>query len=271
MNTFTHIQLEITNQTAYLRLNRTRVRNALNEEMIGELKQAFQQVDQDQNIRALVIRGNGPVFSAGADLQWMKQTVNNTYEQNMQESGHLQELFDSLYHLPVPTITIVHGACIGGANGLAAASDMVLADKQTQFRFSEVRIGLVPATIAPFVVRRMGEYAAKYYMLTGRIFRGEEALRTGLVDAAGSEESLDTELDILLKELQQNSPQAMRHTKQLINDITRHPWEAHIKKQTIEAIARARSSQEGQEGMKAFLEKRKPLWFSDPEAGKNNN
>jgi methylglutaconyl-CoA hydratase len=181
----------------------------------------------------------------------------------VQESGHLQELFDCLYQLAVPTITVVHGACIGGANGLAAASDMVLAEQQTQFRFSEVRIGLVAATIAPFVLRRMGEYAAKYYMLTGRVFRGEEALRTGLVDAAGSEESLDTELDILLKELRQNSPQAMRQTKQLINDITRHTNEEHIKKQTIEAIARARNSRDGQEGMRAFLEKRKPHWFNE--------
>ncbi|HKL38012.1 MAG TPA: enoyl-CoA hydratase-related protein [Bacteroidales bacterium] len=264
MNTFANIQLEITNQTAFLRLDRPRVRNAFNEEMIGELKQAFHKVDQDHNIRALVIRGNGPVFSAGADLQWMKQTVDNTYEQNLQESGLLQDLFDTLYHLQVPTITIVHGACIGGANGLAAASDMVLAEKQTQFRFSEVRLGLVPATIAPFVVRRMGEYTAKYYMLTGRVFRGEEAFRTGLVDATGSEESLDTELDILLKELQQNSPEAMRHTKQLINNITRPANEDRIKKQTIEAIARARNSREGQEGMKAFLEKRKPHWYKEP-------
>ena len=264
MNTFANIELEIIDQTAWLRLNRPQVRNAFNEDMMNELKKAFRQVDQDQSLRALVIRGNGPVFSAGADLQWMKQTVDNTYEQNMQESGQLQELFESLYQLAVPTITVVHGACIGGANGLAAASDMVLAEQQTQFRFSEVRIGLVPATIAPFVLRRMSEYAAKYYMLTGRVFRGAEALRTGLVDATGSEESLDTELDILLKELQQNSPQAMRQTKQLINDITRHPNQEHIKKQTIEVIAGARNSRDGQEGMKAFLDKRKPHWFKEP-------
>jgi methylglutaconyl-CoA hydratase len=262
-NTFANIQLEINNQIAWLRLNRPHVRNAFNEQMIAELKQAFGQLDRDQSLRALVIRGNGAVFSAGADLQWMKQTADNTYEQNMQESGYLQELFDSLYHLTLPTITVVHGACIGGANGLAAASDMVLAEQQTQFRFSEVRVGLVPATIVPFVLRRMGEYAAKYYMLTARVFRGEEALRTGLVDATGSEESLDTELDILIKELQQNSPQAMRHTKQLINEITRHTNEEHIKKQTIEAIAGARNSRDGQEGMKAFLEKRKPHWFNE--------
>jgi methylglutaconyl-CoA hydratase len=263
MEKFTTIQVKLKGTIARIYLNRPNVRNAFNNQMIEELNEAFNLVEQQYQHRALIIRGNGPVFSAGADLNWMKSSVDNTYEQNIEETKQLQDLFENLYNLPVPTISLVHGACIGGANGLAAASDIVLAEQNTQFRFSEVRIGLVPATIAPFILRRTGQYAAKYYMLTGKIFRSDEALRIGMADAAGSMESLDTELDIILKELHQNSPQAMRNTKKLINEITRSSDDDQIRAKTIGAIARARTSKEGQEGMRAFLEKRKPWWLQD--------
>lgn len=261
MKDFKTIEFEIEKQLAYLSLKRPDVRNAFNDQMIAELKEAFTLTSNQQQLTALIIRGKGSVFSAGADLNWMKNTLDYTYEQNRQDSNNLYELFEALYHLEIPTIAVVHGACIGGANGLAAASDIVLAEEQTQFRFSEVRLGLIPATIAPFVIGRMGVQAAKYYMLTGRVFKGKEALRQGLINAAGNKEELDTELDILLRELPRNSPQAMRQTKKLINQISLLQDEQKIKKQTIEAIARARISEEGQEGMQAFLEKRNPRWM----------
>jgi len=263
MNHFSTIQFNIRDRVAYLTLNRPDVRNAFNDQMIAELRDAFSQVHDNREIIALVLRGNGPVFSAGADLNWMRSTLHNTYEQNRADSKNLQELFEGFFHIGPPTITIVHGACIRGANGLAAASDIVLAEEQTQFRFSEVRVGLIPATIAPFVMNRMGAQTAKYYMITGRAFRGEEALRTGLVNASGNQEKLDTELDILLKELPNNSPQAMRETKKLINQLGMLSDEQGIKERTLEAIATARVSEDGQEGMQAFLEKRKPRWVPE--------
>jgi len=230
---------------------------------MAELKEAFSLVNADQELIALILKGNGPVFSAGADLNWMRSTLHNTYDQNRADSNNLQQLFEAFFHIAPPTITIVHGACIGGANGLAAASDIVLAEEQTQFRFSEVRIGLIPATIAPFIIHRMGPQASKYYMLTGKAFRGEEALRNGLVNATGNQEKLDTELDILLKELPNNSPQAMRQTKMLINQISTISDQKKIRERTVDAIATARVSEDGQEGMQAFLEKRKPRWVPD--------
>ena len=260
MKHFSTIQFHIRERIAHLTLNRPEVRNAFNDPMIAELKEAFALINDHKELIAVILRGNGPVFSAGADLNWMKSTLHYSYEQNHADSNKLQELFEDFYHIGPPSITIVHGACMGGANGLAAASDIVLAEEQTQFRFSEVRVGLIPATIAPFVIRRMGPQTAKYYMLTGKAFRGEEALRNGLVNATGNQEKLDTELDILLKELPTNSPQAMRETKRLINQISMLSDEQDIRERTVDAIATARVSEDGQEGMQAFLEKRKPRW-----------
>jgi len=257
------ISVETTGNIRYIYLNRPDVRNAFNDKMIDELKEAFGDIQNDNQVKALVIRGNGPAFSAGADLNWMKQVVDYTYEENRKDSEKLQQLFESLYMLSVPTITMVHGACIGGANGLAAASDIVLAENQTQFRFSEVRIGLIPATITPYVIKRTGEHAAKYYMLTGKAFYVKDALRIGLIDASGNKESLDTELELILEEVGKNSLQAVRQIKKLINDIGRTSRFSEIKDMSIDAIAKARVSEDGQEGMKAFLEKRKPQWLEN--------
>jgi methylglutaconyl-CoA hydratase len=257
------ILVETKEDIRYIYLNRPDVRNAFNDKMIDELNETFGEIQNDSQVKALVIRGNGPVFSAGADLNWMKQVVDYTYEENRKDSEKLQQLFENLYMLPVPTITVVHGACIGGANGLAAASDIVLAENQTQFRFSEVRIGLVPATVAPYVIKRTGEHAAKYYMLTGKSFYVKDALRIGLIDASGNQESLDTEVELILKEVGKNSLQAVRQIKKLINDIGRTNRFSEIKDMSIDAIAKSRISEDGQEGMKAFLEKRKPRWIEN--------
>jgi methylglutaconyl-CoA hydratase len=263
MKNYKTIQFEIQDDIGWLILNRPDVRNAFNDEMISEMLSVFDTVKNTQKLNALVIRGNGPVFSAGADLNWMKKVVNYSYEQNKRESKKLQQLFDNIYHLPVPVIAQVHGASIGGANGLIAASDIVLAENETKFRFSEVKIGLVPATIAPYIIRRTGEYNAKYYMLTGRNFTPKEALRIGLIDATGNTESLDTELDIILKELNKNSLQAMMQTKKLINSISNSDNAEKIKELSLDSIAMARISEDGQEGMKAFLEKRNPRWLDN--------
>jgi len=263
MSAFKTIEYSTDNNIAKIILNRPEVRNAFNDIMIKEMHQALDHIEKSQTIKALILKGKGTVFSAGADLNWMKKMVDYSYEDNYKDSQKLYELFDKLYGLPCPTITMVHGASIGGANGLLGASDIVLAQTQTQFRFSEVKIGLVPATIAPYIVKRVGEYAAKYYLLTGKSFGVNDALRIGLIDSTGTSESIETELQIIQGELERNSIDAVRKTKQLINTIALHTEKEEIKRETINTIAEARISKDGQEGMKAFLEKRKPNWIKD--------
>jgi len=261
MKDYQTIEFSIQEKIASINLNRPEVRNAFNDTMIKEFTEILDKLDtKEEDIRALILRGNGKVFSAGADLNWMKSMMNYTHEENVEDSKQLYQLFEKIYNLSMPVVTLVHGASIGGANGIIAASDIVLAENETQFRFSEVKIGLVPATIAPFVVQRTGNPAAKYYMLTGSKFTSKDALRIGLINSAGNKESIDTELDLLIKEFQKNSPEAVRETKKLLNKINQHMFDATVKDLSIETISNARISEDGQEGMKAFLEKREPYW-----------
>ena len=261
MNNYQTIEFSIRDKIASISLNRPELRNAFNDTMIEEFTEILDELNtNNEDIRGVIIRGNGKVFSAGADLNWMKSMMNYSYKKNVQDSEQIYQLFEKIYNLSIPVVTVVHGASIGGANGIIAASDIVLAENETQFRFSEVKIGLVPATIAPFVVQRTGNPAAKYYMLTGKNFMAKEALRIGLVNSAGSKESIDTELDILIREFQKNSPEAVRKTKRLLNKIDQYMFDDSIKDISIETISNARISEDGQEGMKAFLEKREPYW-----------
>ncbi len=261
MNNYQTIEFSVQGKIASISLNRPEVRNAFNGTMIEEFTKILDELNTSkEDIRGLIIKGKGKVFSAGADLNWMKSMINYSYKKNVQDSEQLYQLFEKIYNLSMPVVTLVHGASIGGANGIIAASDIVLAENETQFRFSEVKIGLVPATIAPFVVQRTGNPAAKYYMLTGSKFTSKEALRIGLINSAGSKESIDTELVLLIKEFQKNSPKAVRETKKLLNKIDQYMFDATIRDISIEAISNARISEDGQEGMKAFLEKREPYW-----------
>jgi methylglutaconyl-CoA hydratase len=261
MKDYQTIEFSIQEKIASISLNRPEVRNAFNDTMIKEFTEILDELDtKNEDIRTLILRGNGKVFSAGADLNWMKSMMNYSHEENVEDSRQLYQLFEKIYNLSMPVVTLVHGASIGGANGIIAASDIVLAENNTQFRFSEVKIGLVPATIAPFVVQRAGNHAAKYYMLTGKNFTTKDALRIGLIDSAGNRESIDTELDLLIKEFQKNSPVAVRETKKLLNKIDQYMFGETVKDLSVETISNARVSEEGQEGMKAFLEKREPYW-----------
>jgi len=261
MKKYQTLEFNIKNNFAFVNLNRPEVRNAFNVLMINELHEIMDELNKNTHeLRGLILQGNGKVFSAGADINWMKTMANYSAEENKEDAKQLYELFEKIYTLTLPVITIVHGASIGGANGLIAASDIVLAESATHFRFSEVKIGLVPATIAPFVIQRTGNHGAKYYMLTGKNFTAKAALRIGLVNSIGNRESIDTELDLLIKEFQKNSPEAVRQTKKLVNKIDQHVFDETIKDLTIDTIIQSRISNEGQEGMKAFLEKRAPYW-----------
>ncbi len=239
-------------------MNRPEVHNAMNALMIAELTEAYQNLG-DEGIRAVVLRGNGKSFCAGADLNYMKEIASFGYDDNKADSLKLARLFQSIYDCPYPTIAVVHGAAFGGANGLLAACDIVVAEENTTFAFSEVKLGIAPATIAPFVIKRIGEFGAKELMITGKRFKGQEALRCRLINSAVPEAELEKTLNTLLEELKRNAPGAVRATKNLIRTVVENKQNDMIT-YTASLIAELRAAEEGQEGMAAFLEKRKAKW-----------
>lgn len=258
---FTTIKVQLGESMAWVNLDRPEVRNALNAELIRELTEVFDWLNSRDDIRVIILKGNGKAFCAGADLAYMKDMAGFSYNQNIADAEKLSKLFQTIYFCDKAVIVDVHGACIGGANGIVAAADIVIAEKETKFAFTEVRLGLTPATISPFVVAKIGNTAAKELMLTGRRFTADEAKTFGLVNVVVDEaEMIDTErqyIDYFL----QASPDAIAECKNLIRmvmgtDDRYNP----VFMQTSVAIANQRISKTGQEGMKAFFEKRKPEW-----------
>ncbi|HPG32450.1 MAG TPA: enoyl-CoA hydratase-related protein [Lentimicrobium sp.] len=261
MNTkFTTLETQITNQVATIWLNRPDIRNAFNEVMISELIQAFNEVAAIEAVRVIVLRGRGKSFCAGADLNWMRDVASYSYEQNLKESLQLSDCFYTIYNSPKPTIAVVHGAAIGGANGLLSACDMAICDDETTFSLSEVKIGIVPACISPYVIKRVGEYGARELMLTGRRINGQEAAHFRLVNKSLPAHELDQYLSDLVALLMSSGPIAMTQCKTLIDQVANKINLEEALRFTAKMIAEIRSSDEGQEGMAAFLEKRKPKW-----------
>jgi len=209
----------------------------------------------------VVIRGRGKSFCAGADLNWMRDVADYSYEQNYKESLQLSECFYSIYTCRKPTIALVHGAAIGGANGILASCDFAFADENTVFSLSEVKIGIVPACISPYIIKRVGEFNAKDLMLTGKRFDGKEAERFGLVNKSFSEGLMENHLNLLIDSLKTSGPKAILHCKNLINEVCNHLTMNQALEYTAKMIAEIRSSEEGQEGMAAFLGKRKANWI----------
>ncbi|MFO8086684.1 MAG: enoyl-CoA hydratase-related protein [Bacteroidales bacterium] len=257
---YRYIKLEEHDQYALLWLARPQKRNAFDEHMIDELLLALETLRHRQDIRALVIRGEGRVFSAGADLDWMQSVMNYSFNENKLESKQLYRLFYAIYSFPFPVITLVHGASFGGANGIVAASDISLADVNTSFRFSEVQLGLVPATISPFVLRRIGEFNARELMLTGLPFDAEKAAQIGLVNFIGEQNQMEAYLDHIISAIKSSAAEAVKNTKWLIQKVAAETELDQLEDFTADMIASARISDEGQEGMKAFAQKRKPDW-----------
>ncbi len=260
---YQYIILEKEESITTLWLNRPEVRNAFHEEMILEIIQGLDEVASDPGNRILILRGKGPAFCAGADLNWMKKAKDYSYEENLAESLKLSECLRKLYEFPRPTIAIIHGAAYGGANGLLAACDYVLAIKRTYFALSEVNLGLIPACIAPYIVKRMGETRAKSIMLRGNRIESKRAVEYGLIDYRGPEEECNKTLDSLMEELLSSGPKAVLQTKKLIHRIANEWSLDEAQRKTAEWISKVRMSEEGQEGMTAFFEKRKPNWIGD--------
>jgi methylglutaconyl-CoA hydratase len=241
-------------------LNRPEIHNAFNEVMIAEVLDIFTWINSQDDIRIVKLQGKGKSFCAGADLNWMRDVATYGYEQNLRESLNLSKCMYAIYTCNKPTIAVVHGAAIGGANGLLAACDFAYADNNTTFSLSEVKIGIVPACISPYVTKRVGEYGSKELMLTGARIKGPEAAHHRLVNKSLPNEELEGYVQSVIDLLRTSGPKALSQCKELIFNVS-NVWDmdaALIK--TAEMIAEIRASEEGQEGMAAFLEKRKPNW-----------
>lgn len=258
---YRYITLTVAQQVATLTLNRPEVHNAFDDVMIAELLDALAQVERDDSARVLVLRSQGRNFSAGADLGWMRSMAEKNYDENIADAGELAQLMAQLDTLSKPTIAVVQGAAFGGAVGLAACSDIVIAEPGASFCLSEVKIGLIPAVISPYVMRAIGARQSRRYMLTAERFDAEQAQAMGLVHSISSD--TDSCLEDFLAAFHANSPAAVSACKELIAAVEQQP-DVHAQQQlTIERIAHIRVSAEGQEGLSAFLEKRRPHWIKD--------
>lgn len=241
-------------------LNRPEVRNAFNDQVIAELTATFQALSAEPDLRAVVLAGHGKAFCAGADLNWMRAMADYTWEQNQADAQALADMLWAIWSCPVPVVGRVHGDCYAGGVGLAAVCDVVVAAESVQFCLSEARLGLLPATIGPYVIRAMGERAAHRWFTTAERFNAAEAHRMGLVHELASPETLEEKVQAIVASLVGNGPQAVRACKRLVTDLADQPLTAQWRADTARRIADIRCSPEGREGVSSFLEKRPPSW-----------
>lgn len=245
---------------ATLTLKRAELHNAFDDELIRELIDALRSVRREVSARVLLLKGEGKSFCAGADLNWMKRMAGYSWDENYQDSLSLASLMQTLATLPIPTIVAVQGAAFGGGVGLVACCDMAIASEKAQFCLSEVKLGLIPAVISPYVVRAIGERAARRYFVSAERFTAHEALRLGLVHELVAPEALDEKVQALVAAILANSPAAVIAAKKLVEFVSNKPIDEMIVRDTAQRIADMRASAEGREGVAAFLEKRAPNW-----------
>ena len=247
-----------TGRVATVTLDRPDVRNAFNDQVVVELTQVFREMDK--SVQVVVLQGVGKSFCAGADLNWMKKSATYTQEQNADDARAMLGLFDAIDSFAGVVIGRVHGAALGGGVGLVACCDIVVATERAKFGLTEVRLGIVPAVISPFVVAKIGVNHARRYFVTGEIFDAQTAYRIGLVsEVVTDDEALDEKIKELTEAVTANGPIAVKESKKLITEVTTLPRTDALE-YAVQTIARLRVSEEGQEGLSAFLEKRKPGW-----------
>ena len=237
--------------------------NAFDDQMIGQLTEAFIAIADNSNVRAMVLGSEGKSFSAGADLEWMKRMASYSYDENLRDASALALMLKTLNEIPQPTIARIQGPAFGGAVGLVSCCDMAVAASAASFSLSEVKIGLVPATISPYVIAAIGQRAARRYFVTAERFDAHRALQLGLVNEVVDAEQLDQEIDRLINTLLANGPEAVTGAKQLVFDVAGKPIDQQLIDATCETIAAIRVSEQGQEGLQAFLERRKPQWIKN--------
>ncbi|MFT6268213.1 MAG: methylglutaconyl-CoA hydratase [Alphaproteobacteria bacterium] len=256
-----YVELSIENAVATVTLNRPEVHNAFNEDVISSLSECFERVENDDNVRVMILQATGKSFSAGADLNWMKKMASYSEEQNLADAQQLALMLSKLYHLSKPTIAKVQGSAFGGAVGLVACCDIAIASRMSKFCLSEVKLGLIPATISPYVIQAVGPRIAKRLFMTAEVISARRARRIGLISEAVSEDELDSEVVNIASGLLKNGPIAVSMAKVLVDRVAFQPIDAELMQYTSKQIAATRVSKEGQEGLTAFLEKRPANWI----------
>ncbi len=260
---YTTLELTRSDAIATVWLNRPDVRNAFNDTLIAELDTALTELAADPTVRVLVLGARGNVFSAGADLNWRSRMADYSREQNLADAERLARLLQRLATHPLPTIARIHGACYAGGVGLIAACDIAVAADSAVFCLTEVRLGLIPATIAPYVIRAVGPRVASRYFLTAETIVSAEAKRLGLVHETVPVAELDSRVEQLARQLLLGAPGALTESKRLIRDMSQAAFDETTIQETAARIATLRASTEGREGVQSFLERRKPAWVID--------
>jgi len=261
MSEYKSIRMELRERVAWLTLNRPESRNAFDEVMIGEIHCAVESASADPAIRVIVLTGEGTAFSAGANIDWMRRMGEADFDANYKDALGLAHMLDAIASSPKPTIARVNGPAIGGGTGLVAACDIAIAADSAFFSFSEVKIGLVPACIAPYVIRKVGEGRSRELFITGRRIGAVEAREYGLVNFVAPPEKLEDKVMGVVKQLAASGPAAVASAKRLARDVPQMSKQQYIE-YTARLIADLRTSDEGREGTRAFLEKRAPGWIS---------
>jgi len=256
------LNVAVNDRIARITLTRPEVRNAFNDEVIQQLKAAFESVGANSDVRAVVLAAEGPAFCAGADLNWMRRMADYTRDENLADAGQLAAMLKAIYQCPKPTIAAVQGDVFAGGMGLVAACDMAVSVRTATYCLSEVKLGLIPATISPYVIRAMGARAAHRYFLTAERFSAEEAHRIGFVHELVDTDALDAKVAELAAALVSASPAAVRACKRLVQDVAEREIDEALIAATVEGIADIRASDEGREGVASFLQKRKPAWLA---------
>ena len=241
-------------------LNRPDVRNAFNDSVIAELTAAFRELSTDASLRAIVIGGHGKAFCAGGDLNWMRAMADYSWEQNRADAQALADMLYTLYTCPLPLVGRVHGDCYAGGVGLASVCDVLVAAEGMHFCLSEARLGLLPATIGPYVVRALGEQASRRYFISAERFSAAEAHRLGFVHELATADTIDAKVDAIVQTLVANGPAAVKASKKLVQDLAGQPLTPDLRADTARRIADIRASDEGREGVQSFLQKRTPHW-----------
>jgi len=256
------LKIERDGDVARVTLNRPDVRNAFNEALIAELTVAFADLGQDASLRAIVLAAEGKAFCAGADLNWMKAMAGYSWDENHADAAKLAEMLWTIYSCPLPVIARVQGDVYAGGVGLVSCADIVVAVDTAGFCLSEAKLGLLPATIGPYVVRALGEQASRRYFVTAERFSATEAHRLGLVQELATAETLDEKVAALTSALCANGPAAVKACKKLVQDLAHAPITPALRDDTARRIADIRASAEGREGVQSFLNKSKPSWLA---------
>jgi methylglutaconyl-CoA hydratase len=260
---YTCLETQLQHGVAIIWMNRPEVRNAMNGQMISELNDAVQSAIEDDQVRVILLAGRGKAFCAGGDLNWMKTAREMSPSEAIADSIRLAQLLQKLYDSPKPTVARVHGSAFAGGMGLVAACDIAIASAETKFCLSEVKLGLIPAMISPYVIKAMGERQARRYFLSAEVFDAAQAYRIGFIQELCSDLELDAQTNLILGHLLQGAPNALSESKRLIKDVVGQEINAQLAQETATRIAKVRASSDAQEGITAFFEKRKPAWHPE--------